>query len=281
MTTTSTRRLVALLAVLGLVTAGVAGVGAVSVAEEDVVEQEAVGETVTASVTLEELYRNPNYEEWSVAGETELQNVTWTVEYISQTGTEIRQVEVDGQSVNVSAVENPQQLRVDANADTPAAEVQVQVTGDVPPVEEYTYPPLAENGTGESFLVMQLTQDRGAGGTANTVDSWEAVHYTDQSREARNALDAARATIREANDAGLDVSDAEDDFASARAAYQEENFDLAVELATDAEDGAQSALDSRGIPTIVVAAAVVVVLVLAAVGVYLYRQRQEPDTKLR
>ncbi|PSQ59678.1 hypothetical protein BRD18_02970 [Halobacteriales archaeon SW_7_71_33] len=267
--------------VVGLVVAGSAS--AVSVSEEDVTDGAQVGETVTVSVTLDELYRNPNYESWSVAGETELENVTWTVEYVDQTGEETRQVEVDGQYLNASAVENPDQLRVDADTDTSAAEVRVQVTGDVPPVEEYTYPGLGEDGEPESFLALGLTQDRGAGGTANSIDSWSAVHYTQESREARRALDGARETVAEARDAGADVSEAEENFGRARAAYREENFELAVDLATDAEESAQSALDAQqsGLPTVLVVGAVVVVLALAAVGVYVYRQRQEPDTKLR
>ena len=280
-TPTRTRRLVAALLVAGLVVAGSAG--AVSVSEEDVTDGAQVGETVTVSVTLDELYRNPNYESWSVAGETELENVTWTVEYVDQTGEEIRQVEVDGQYLNESAVENPDQLRVDADADTPAAEVRVQVTGDVPPVEEYTYPERGEDGEPESFLALELTQDRGAGGTANSIDAWSAVHYTQESREARQALDGAREAIAEARDAGADVSEAEENFGRARTAYREENFELAVDLAADAEESAQSALDARqsGLPTVLVVGAVLVVLALAAVGVYVYRQRQEPDTKLR
>lgn len=280
-TSTRTRRLVAALLVVGLVVAGSAG--AVSVSEEDVTDGAQVGETVTVSVTLDELYRSPNYESWSVAGETELENVTWTVEYVGQTGREVRQVEVDGQYLNASAVESPDQLRVDAGADTSAAEVRVQVTGDVPPVEEYTYPELGEDGEPESFLALELTQDRGAGGTANSIDSWSTVHYTQESREARQALDGARETVAEARDAGADVSEAEENFARARTAYREENFGLAVDLATDAEESAQSALDARqsGLPTVLVVGAVLVVLMLAAVGVYVYRQRQEPDTKLR
>ena len=280
-TSTRTRRLVAALLVVGLIVAGSAG--AVSVSEEDVTDGAQVGETVTVSVTLDELYRSPNYESWSVAGETELENVTWTVEYVGQTGREVRQVEVDGQYLNASAVESPDQLRVDASADTSAAEVRVQVTGDVPPVEGYTYPELGEDGEPESFLALELTQDRGAGGTANSIDSWSTVHYTQESREARQALDGARETVAEARDAGADVSEAEENFARARTAYREENFGLAVDLATDAEESAQSALDARqsGLPTVLVVGAVLVVLVLAAVGVYVYRQRQEPDTKLR
>jgi hypothetical protein len=283
MTAPRTRRLVALLVVVGFAVAGSAG--AVTVSEQDVTDSEQTGETITVSVTLDELYQNPNYESWSVAGETELENVTWIVEYVSQTGNEIRQVEVDGQYLNESVVENPEQLRVDADADTPAAEVRVRVTGDVPEVETYSYPALGSDGDPESFLALELTQDRGAGGTANTIDSWRTVHFTQESREARDALDSARDTIEEATDAGADVSDAEQDFERARTAYERGEFDLAVDLATDAEESAQSAIDARqsSLPTtLLVGAALVVVLVLVAAAVfYFYRQREGPDTKLR
>jgi len=285
--TARTRRLAVVLVVLGVVVAGTAA--AVSVAEEDVPERAEVGETVTATITLDELYQNPNYEEWSVAGETELENVTWTVEFVSQTGDEIRQVEVDGQSLNQSAVETPEELSVDAGADTPAAEVQVQVTGDVPEIEEYTYPELGQSGEPESFTVVSLTQDRGAGGTSNTItnpdggEGWETVHFTAESQSARDALDSARETIQRAQEEGQDVPEAVDDFGDARQAYQQENFELAESLASDAENIAQGELDSQGggLPVTILAGAAVVLLVVAAVAVYVYRQRQEPDTKLR
>ncbi len=287
MTTGQTRRLAVALVVLGVAVAGTAA--AVSVAEEDVPESATVGETVTASVTIDELYQNPNYEEWSIAGETELENVTWTVEFISQTGDEIRQVEVDGQSLNRSAVEDPAELTVDAAADTSAAEVQVQVTGDVPPVEAYTYPELGQNGEQESFTIVTLTQDRGAGGTSSTIanpdggEGWETIHFTSESQSARDALDSARETIQQAREEGLDVAEAESDFGQARQAYRAENFELAEQLAGDAEAIAQDELDSQGggLPVTIVAGAAVVVLVVAAAAVYVYRQRQEPDTKLR
>lgn len=287
MTAVQTRRLAVALVVLGVVVAGTAA--AVSVAEEDVPERAEVGETVTASITLEELYQNPNYEEWSVAGETELRNVTWTVEFISQTGDEIRQVEVDGQSLNQSAVENAEELSVNAGAETSAAEVQVQVTGDVPEIEEYSYPELGQDGEQESFSIVTLTQDRGAGGTSNTIanpdggEGWQTVHFTPESQSARDALDSARQTIQEAQAEGLDVSEAESDFGQAREAYQEENFELAQDLAGDAEAIAQDELDNQGggLPITIIAGAAVVLLVVAAAAVYVYRQNQEPDTKLR
>ncbi len=282
-----TRRLAVALVVLGVVAAGT--VAAVSVAEEDVPERAEVGETVTATITLNQLYESPRYAEWSVAGETRLQNVTWRVTFFDVAGNEIRRVEVDGQFLNQSAVENPAELRVNENSDTPAAEVRVQVTGDVPEIEDYTYPELGQSGEPESFTIVTLTQDRGAGGTSNTIqnpdggEGWQTVHFTPESQSARDALDSARETIQQAQEEGLDVSEATNNFEQAREAYQEESFELAEELAGDAETIAQDELDGQGggLPITIIAGAAVVLLVVAAAAVYVYRQRQGPDTKLR
>ncbi len=109
------------------------------------------------------------------------------------------------------------------------------------------------------------------------------MHFSTESQSARDALDSARETIQQAQDEGLDVSGAVGDFEQARDLYSDENFDNAAELAGEAEREAQDALDSQGggLPITIIAGAVVLVLVVAAVAVYVYRQGQEPDTKLR
>lgn len=288
MTSTRTRRLVAAIAVLGVVLAGTAG--AVSVANEDVPEEERVGETVTVTVTLEDLYQNPSDEQWFVTGETELRNASWTLVFVDQTGETMREVRVDGQFLNRSAVDDPDQLLVDATTAQSVGSVRVRVVGDIPPVEEYSYPELGQSGSPESFTALRLARDSGTGATAEPIEEWEVVHYTEQSREARTALDEASATIEEANAAGLDVSGAEDDFTSARSAYVNDNFENAVNLAEDARSSAQAALDAQqdeenegdsGLPTVVIVLIVLVVIALVAVGIYAYQGDDDADTKLR
>ncbi len=278
---TRLRFVVALVAV-GLVTAGTAA--AVTVSQEDVTDAERSGETITATATLTELYQNPNLGEWAVAGETDLENPTWTITFLDQQGQQIRQVQVNGQTLDPSALDDPSQLRVSTDASPAPATVRVSVTGTVPSVEEYTYPELGDEGSAESFLVMRVSQDQGEGGADSPVEEWRAQHFTDDSREARQALDDAKAALEEARAAGLDVGEAESDFQNARSAYVNENFDNAVSLAEDAEQSANAALaaqESDGIPPTLVAAVVVVVLVVAGVGIYFYRQGQGGDTKLR
>lgn len=288
MTSTRTRRLVAAVVVLGVVLAGTAG--AVSVASEDVPEEELVGETVTVTVTLEDLYQNPSDEQWYVTGETELRNASWTLVFLDQTGDTMREVDIDGPAVNRSAVDDPDQLLVDSTTAQSAGSVRVRVVGDIPPVEEYAYPELGENGSPESFLALELARDSGTGATAEPIEDWEVTHYTAESREARGALDNASATIEEARAAGLDVSGAEDDFASARSAYENDNFENAVDLAEDAADSAQAALDAQqeeeeqnggGFPVALVAAVVLLLAVAVGVAVYYSREGDDADTKLR
>ena len=94
MTTTSwnhSSRLTAVLAVCLLAAAAVAPAAAVSVAETDAPDSAAVGEEVSLTITLSELYREPSLEEWELTGETALENPTWTVVYYDQTGSKVDQ----------------------------------------------------------------------------------------------------------------------------------------------------------------------------------------------
>jgi hypothetical protein len=288
MALTRTRWLVVALVVLGVALAGVAG--AVTVANEDVPDDERVGETITVQVGMEDLYQNPVDEQWYVTGETELRNATWTVVFSGPTGETIREVDVDGRFLNRSAVDRPDDLLVDSTRQTSADSVSVRVTGDVPRVEAYTYPELGTNGSAESFLGLSLVRDSGTGAPGEVIESWSVVHYTDQSRAARAALDNASATIGAARDAGLDVSGAVDDFTSARSSYQNDNFENAIDLAEDATQSAQAALDAQGgaegdgddgLPVVLIAVAVLAVAALVGVAAYYARQDDGPDTKLR
>jgi len=237
---------------------------AVSVGSEDVPGDAQVGSQVTATVTLTELYRNPQLEEWQLAGETELTDVTWTVTYIDQTGAKVGQESFDGQTFDGAAVV----------ADNGTAEVEVRITGTVPEVTEYAYDPA------QSFTVMALSQTR-QGGSSNAVDEWTATHYTESSRSAREALDAARAAIDSAEGSGASVGEAEEAFGNAVDAYESGNFDLATNLAEEAESRANSAQQSNQLfQYALYAVGGLVVLGLLAGGVLYWRSQQDSYDKL-
>ncbi|MFC7202597.1 hypothetical protein ACFQJC_03665 [Haloferax namakaokahaiae] len=235
--------------------------GAVSVASEDVPSEAAVGDQVTASVTLDELYQNPQLESWTLAGNTELESVTWTVTYYDQTGAKVGQESFDGQNFTGGEI---------AAADG-TSEVEVKVTGTVPEVEEYSYDPA------QSFTVMSLNQTR-EGGSSNDIGSWSATHNTDESAAARTALDSAEAAI--ATSSG-NTQEAEQSFNNAVDAYNSGNFDLATTLAEEAETRANQADQSSQTTQLLIYAVGGLVVVGLLVGGFLYwRSQQDTYDKL-
>ena len=237
---------------------------AVTVDDATVPEEGQVGEQVSATVSLDELYRNPTLERWELSGRTALQDVTWVVEFYDQTGARTSQEEFTGQSFSGAEV---------AAADG-TSEVVVRVTGTVPPVTEFSYDPA------QRYLAMSLT--RGAqGGASSTVDEWRSVHYTNDSAAARSTLDDARAAIDAASEAGASPSDAEESFTSAVDAYENRNFDNAERLADRAQreaESAQSGAERRRL--LLFGGAGVLLVALLAGGVYYWRSQQDDYDKL-
>jgi hypothetical protein len=258
MTKTNLSRFSSLLLVVLLVASAAAPVAAVSVGDASVPEEGAVGSQVEATVTLTELYQNPTLEQWQLEGETELRDVTWSLSYVDQTGATVGREEFDGQNFTSSAI----------SAADGTAEVRVRVTGTVPEVASYSYDPA------QTFLFLSLTQAR-AGGNANDVDRWEAHHFTATSDRARDALDEAGSAISTASAEGANVGEAENTFAQARNAYESENFDLAVELANEAQSQAESAQQSQQTFQLALYAGAGVLVLVLAIGGFLYWRSQQ------
>jgi hypothetical protein len=230
-------KLTALALLCSLVLAAAAPAAAVTVSESEVPDEGEVGEQVSATIALDDLYQDPSWEEWTLSGETGLENVTWTLTFINPSGETIDKRSYDGQQFNHSGI----------SAETEAGtvtEVRVDVTGEVPAVEEHTYP------DEEMFVVATLLQTRGEAGSENEIGSWEAHHFTSNgemedeppgSLETRQALDDAQSTIDDAEEAGADVSDARSSLQNAISAYENGNFGNAVDLAGTASDEAEQA----------------------------------------
>ncbi|MGQ4557444.1 hypothetical protein [Halobellus sp. GM3] len=196
---------------------------AVSVGDATVTSDAEVGSEVTATVTLTELYQNPSLEEWTLEGSTELTDVTWTVYYYDQTGSKVDQESFDGQTFSGAQV---------STADG-TSEVEVEITGTVPQVTDFTYDPP------QSFTVMALEQTR-EGGSTNEIDTWSATPYTEDSREARNAIDEAATAVEAVDDAEADRR-----LQNAIEAYDGEEFTLAIDLAGQAEERAEQTRQSN------------------------------------
>lgn len=245
--------LLALVLVAMVALAAVPGAAAISTDAENVPDRAQVGEKVSATFTLSDLYTE--YEEWTLNGETELENVTWTVTRYDQGNNKISQEEYDGESFD-------EIISLDNNVDR----VSVRVTGTVPAVEEYSYEPA------QAFTLATLSQDR-QGGDSDEIETWEVAHDTNESIEAREELDSAAATIAAAKDGGASVSDAESTFDNAVSAYEGENFDNAANLANKAEDKAESAHRNRQLMF-----AGAGILGLAVVGGAFFWWRSQRDT---
>ncbi|WP_439027480.1 hypothetical protein [Haloarchaeobius sp. DT45] len=258
----------AVVAILAFAAVGTAT--AVEVASEDVPAEGQVDADYTATVTLGELYQNPDYTSWTLRGETELEDVTWTVTTTdTDTGNQIDSQSFDGQSFNYS--------NIDAEAND-ANQITVEVTGTVPDVENFSY---AEE---ETFVVAELTQVR-EGGTSNEISTTTAHHYTDGSKEARQAISSAEDAIEQAESAGGDVAAAQESYDTAVAFYNEGSFDnaisqaeSAVSKAEDAEKAAASAQSRNQL--LMYGGAAIVVLLLVGGGIYWYRQQQDDYSRL-
>ncbi|WP_380679621.1 DUF4398 domain-containing protein [Salinigranum sp. GCM10025319] len=258
MTKTNWSRSFSLLVALLVLCSVAAPVAAVAVGDATVPEEGEVGSQIEATVTLTELYQNPTLEQWQLEGETDLREVTWSISYVDQTGATVGREEFDGQNFTSSAI----------SASDGTAEVRVRVTGTVPSVASYSYDPR------QTFTTVSLTQAR-EGGNTNAIDTWETHHYTTQSDRARNALDDAQSSIDAANSAGANPGEAENTFAQAVNAYESENFDLAVELAEEAQSQAESAQQSRQTLRLALYAVGGLVVVGLLVGGFLYWRSQQ------
>jgi hypothetical protein len=249
------------LAVVVVAAAAAAPAAAASIGSENVPDDAQVGQQITATVTLTELYRSPQLEEWQVTGRTSLTNATWTVVLYDQTGAKVTQESNDGATLNATAVK----------AADGTAEVEVRVTGTVPRIGSYSYDPP------QRFTVMALTQGR-PGGSSTSLGEWRATHYTPASREARTALEEAQSTIQSTD---ADTSQAESTFARGVDAYEGGNFDNAAGLARDAQSQANAAArSSRTVELALYGAGALVLLGVVVGGVLWYRNQGDSYDKL-
>lgn len=232
-------------------------VAAVSVSPDGVPDEAEQGTDLEARFTLTELYTD--YESWTLEGETDLREVTWTVQQFDQAGNQVSQQSYDGQSFNESV-----------SLDSDASEIRVRVTGTVPEVTEFSYDPE------ESFTVAAFTLVR-QGGTQQALDGYSTHHFTAESKQARQAIDEAGAAVD-----GVDNQQARNQLNRAIEAYNNGNFDLAIDLAEDAEQTARQAERSRQRTQLALYGGLgVLALVVVFGGVYYWQSQQDTYDKLR
>jgi hypothetical protein len=246
--------LVALLALL-LAVAGPAG--ALTLTDETDFTESRVGETVETSVVIEDPFTDQP-DEWTLRGTTELTNVSWVVT-VRQQGNQVNQSQYSDQTF-----EEP--LALANNGD----EVEISLTGDTPAVENYTYDPP------QSYVLWEMVAI--TGNSESTLNTTTVHHYTNESDEARNAIDDAVAAINESGG----NAEAQDTLNSSISSYDNGNFQNARDLASDAQNQAESAQQSQQqTQTLIYAAVALVVLALVGGAVYYWRSNQGPDSKLQ
>jgi len=227
---------------------------AVTTGSDDVPDEVEVGAETEATFELTDLY--DDFESWTLRGETNLTNVTWTVVQRDQTGSQVSQESFDGG-----------EFTTDIDAADGTSQVEVRVTGTTPEISEFRYDPP------EQFTYANFTLERD-GGTERAIDSYAVHHYTAESKDAREAIDSASETVERSGD-----SDAQSSLDSAISAYQSGDFDNAITLAERAENEASDAETFRSL--LLYGGVGVIALVLAVGGVYVYRSRKKPASRLR
>lgn len=248
----SSRLLIVLVALV--CTAGIAG--AVAVSDHDTPDAAEVGDRVETQYVVTDLYTD--YDQWTIRGTTELENVTWTFRLLDQSGDPVDTVEADGPEGTA-----------DVSIDDGVAEVRVRVVGEVPPVENFTYQPP------QTFVVAELEQSR-EGGASEPIDTFEARHYTAESDEARAAIESAQSAI----DAAGGSAEAEESLQSAVDAYEGENFNNAVTLAERAEREANQAAQTRQRNRLILYGVAALVLIAVVVGVAYWFVNRDTGSRL-
>lgn len=244
------------LAVLLALVLAVGAAGAVNV-NADAPDDAKAGSDITASFELTNLYST--YDSYVLQGRTQLLNVTWTVEMFNAADTKIDAGGAyDGQTF-------AQPVDIQSNA----VRVRVTIAGTVPAVQNYSYSPE------EQFLLANLVQAR-QNGTSSVITTARAHHYTQDSRQARQAIDSAQAAIEAAGG----HQQAERTLESAISAYNNENFQNAVSLAQQAEETASQKQATQSRNELILMGVGALVLVGLVVGGFIYWRNSRTTSRL-
>jgi hypothetical protein len=147
--------------------------------------------------------------------------------------------------------------------------VGVGDTDDTPADEDYTREP-AETYTHYDYDAVE-------GSSTGDLKATCVHHYTNASKDARQAIDEAAEAIN-ASGAG----NGQDDLNQAISAYDNGNFENAESNAQDALEAAEQAEQSaQRNQTILMAVGALVVLALIGGGIYYWRSNQDEPTKLQ
>lgn len=215
-------------------------------------ESTQTGEEVEMTVTIEEPFTDPLPNQWTLVGNTTLENAQWTITAEDNTGEVVTRSDTN---------------EIDLNSEDGITSVTVELRGEVPEMTEgdFNY----ESQEEENYLAMELLRATESGNSQLGDDArWTAHRYTEGSQTARQAIDDAR-------DAGASGEDID----RAISLYNSGEFDTAEDLANEAEQNQQSSEQTQSL--LLFGAAGVVVIALLGGGYYVYQQRSRDTNKLQ
>ena len=255
----SKRTALVVLLALSLAAAGTAA--GLSVTDQSAPDDAEAGQQVQASLVIEDPFVNTT-NQWTLEGNTELvdDTATWTVTVTDQ-----------GQQINETVYEGQNFSRTLDTADG-GDEVVIEVSGEVPsPEGSYSYDPP------QSFTIYDLDRVTGNSQTDIPNATRSVHHHTNESRTARQAIDAAAEAVNES-----DSSSAEETLNRSISVFENGNFDDATGLANDAQSDAESAQESQETQqTLLYGVVAVVILLLVGGSVYYWRSQQNDYGKLQ
>jgi len=236
---------VVVLAVLLALALGVAGTAmAIDFNEDNVPEEAEVGTTETVTVSYDVDQNSPS-----------------TVEAESDLDDAVVSITASGPGAEESDSGETAEVEVDPDQHS---EVEIEANGDIPEITEFDY----ENPDTEHVMALSVREDGASVGT------WEIHRYTEDSQEARQALDDAREAVE-----GSSSDGAQSNFDRAVTLYNSGEFESAIETAQDAQDEAES--EGQMLQLLLTGGAVLGVVALIGGGVYYWRSRQQDTYKLQ
>lgn len=212
-----------------------------------------IGSSVQATFEIEEPFSDISQSQYTLEASTNLTDASWTITTYDSSGGQLNRFQ-----------------SAEAEISSSVARIEVSVSGTVPEVSEFDY----EAGK-ETFVLASFS-----GGGLGEFSKTQAYHYTAGgddsagSKEAREALDAAKQAIEDAKSSGAGASGAQDTFDSAKSAYNEEAFQTAKSDAEDAKSEANSAASSAQLQTYALYGVIAVVLIGGIGGFVWYRKQQ-------
>lgn len=256
MSSNRSSRLLVVVSAIVLVSGAIGAVGALSA---DVPTSAEAGSETNTTVTFNQsnLYGGGEYQDWTLRGETELANATWTVVGYNAADTEVNRSTYPGDGGSGSSFNHP------VNVDNDVVRLEITVEGTVSEVTNYTFSPP------QSFTVASFARLRG--NSEDVLEAYAVHHYTNESQPARTAIEQAEEAVN-----GSSNQNARQDLEQAISFYNGGQFDEAIDAADQAEQAAdQSRQQNQLMQTVIYVVIGLVVLALVVGGVWWYRKNQQ------